>query len=368
MRVIIAVLLLIVFFVDTSGAKSTSLHELGIKGINLAHDMQFEEADKIFDEMIRMEPDNAFGYLLKIASFRLMGEIKGIENEQSGVFKDLTLKTIHAAETMLEKNEDDVDAIFFLGCAYGNLGVYYTGTGSWLRAYWNGRKGKNYLLETVEKNPDYYDAYLGLGMYHYYADVLPEIIKVLSFLLGIEGDREKGIKEVSIASLKGTYSKGSAKYFLAKSVYFREENYEAAFPLYKELLSDYPNNHFIRLHYAICCRNLKKYDQAVKVIEKSLQSKTLDEYEYLQSLFYYHLGKTWLDIKKYESAIHAYKKACEISRFNKDKKINVYTASLFSLGEISEMMGDTDKARKYYLQIKKSDDKALYEAARSKVN
>ena len=257
MRTIITALLLTLFFVSAAGAESATLHELGVKGIDLAHDMQFEEADKIFDEMIRMEPDNAFGYLLKIASFRLEGQVKGIGDEQSAVFKDLTFKTIHAAENMLNKNRDDVDALFYLGCAYGNLGAYYTDTGSWLRAYWNGRKGKNYLLEAVNKNPKYYDAYLGLGMYHYLADVLPQIVKTLSFLLGIEGDREKGIEEVSLAVSKGTYSKGSAKYFLANSIYLKEENYKAAFPIFKELIADYPHSHYLRLKFAISCRNLK---------------------------------------------------------------------------------------------------------------
>ena len=367
MRIIIAVLLLAVFSVNAAGAEPPTLHELGLKGISLAHDMQFKEADKVFDEMIRIEPENAFGYLLKISSLRLIAEIKGVGGEQDDVYKDLTLKTIRVAEDMLKKNEDDVDAIFYLGCAYGTLGIYYTNTASWLRAYWNGRKGKNYLLEVVEKDPDYYDAYIGLGMYHYFADVLPEIIKPLSFLLGIEGNREKAIEELTLASSKSIYSKGSAKYFLAKSVYLKEGNYEAAFPLYQQLLADCPNNHFLRTQYAICCRNLKKYDLSIQIIKKSIQSKKLGEYEYLRSLLYYNLGKTYSELKEFDQAIQAYKKAYEISRLKQGKKTPVYADSLFSLGETYEEMGSIDKAREYYLMIKNSDDKDLYEEARERI-
>ena len=64
-------------------------------------------------------------------------------------------------------------------------------------------RGKNYLEDVVEKDPTYYDAYLGLGIYHYLADILPKFVKILSFVLGVEGDRDKGIVELNIAAEKG---------------------------------------------------------------------------------------------------------------------------------------------------------------------
>ena len=367
MRIINIAILFTVLLVPEINAQPGTFQELGIKGIELAHDMQFDEADKLFDKMIRMKPDNAFGYLLKLSSFSLMAEIKGIEKEQEEYFKDLTLKTINIAEGMLKKNKHDTDALFYLGCAYGNLGVYYTDTNSWLRAYWNGRKGKNCLEKVVEKDPDYYDAYLGLGMYHYYAAVLPKIVRPLSFLLGIEGDRVKGIDEVKLALSKGTYARGSAKYFLAKSVYLKEENYEAALPLYKELITDYPHSFSLQMQLAICYRNLKKYDLSIQTIKNSLQSQSLNEYPYLRSQLYYHLGKTYSEMNDFDQAVPAFKNACKIARSKSGEESWVYARSLFSIGYSYEMMGSLDKALKYYSQINEEDDKSAFRDAQARI-
>ena len=62
----------------------------------------------------------------------------------------------------------------------------------WLKAHWHGRRGKNALLSLVEIDPDYNDAYLGLGIYHYYSAVLPKIVRTLSYVMGIRGDKESG--------------------------------------------------------------------------------------------------------------------------------------------------------------------------------
>ena len=85
---------------------------------------------------------------------------------------------------MLDKNEDDIDALYYTGSAYLYNGRWYGETGSWLKAFWYGRKGANYLEKVIKKAPDYYDAYYGLGMYHYYADVLPKFIKASFFFIG----------------------------------------------------------------------------------------------------------------------------------------------------------------------------------------
>jgi hypothetical protein len=49
-------------------------------------------------------------------------------------------------------------------------------------------------------------------------DVLPKFIKSLSFILGLGGDKLKGIEEVTIASLKGKLTIDEAKFILAQAV------------------------------------------------------------------------------------------------------------------------------------------------------
>jgi len=365
MKTIILTILFTMLFVPTISANPKNINELGIKGIDLVFDMQFEQANKIFDEMIRMDPENAIGYFLKSKSYLWMYIFSTNDKEHIERSLELFLKTIDIAKEMLDKNEDDIDALFYIGNAYGYIGRRYGETGSWIKAYWYGRKGTNYLKKVIKKDPDYYDAYLGLGMYHYYADVLPKFIKVLSFLLGgLGGDSEKGVDEVILASSKGNLTKGEAKFLLADEIYLNlEKNYEAALPLLKELTTNYPHNHFYKFRLAECYRNFYKYDLSVQTIEKALQSESLNEYPYLRSQFYYLLGRTYSEMNEFDQGILAYKNAYKISQSEKGNKSWVYSWSLFSIGYGYEMMGSIDKAHEYYSQIKKKGNEGAYKYA-----
>jgi len=368
MRTIILSLLFTVLFLTTISAQSKDLNELGVKGYELALDIQFNEANKIFDELIHMEPENALGYLLKSLSYRKMWKYSGLDKDTGDKFKDLLHKTIDIAEDMLDKNEDDINALFYLGGAYGNLSIYYGNIDSWLKAFWYGRKGKNYFKKVIEKDPDYYDAYFGIGVYHYFAGVLPKYINALSFLLGIEGDRKKGIDEVILVSSKGNFTRDDAKLFLADDIYLQyENNFKAALPLLKELITKYPHNHYLKILLAECYRNLKNHDLSVQIIENALQSESLYEYRYLQSWLYVSLGRAYFEMNEFDQAISAFKNAHKISQLKKENKSWVYSWSLFNIGESYEMMGSIDKANEYFSQIKRKDNKNAYKTAQEKI-
>lgn len=224
MKEMYCLFLIFLFSFSTGPAQQSALtqkekiHQLAIEGIDLIYDMQFEKALGKFDEIVKLEPDNPKGYFLRSAVYYWMFMVdistasRNENNEQK--FIELSFAAIEIAEEKLGENKQDIDAMFYLGGAYGNLGRYYGQSNeSMLKAYWYGRKGRNYLEDVVKKNPDYYDAYLGLGIYHYYMDMLPRFFKALSFLLGIEGNRKKGLDELNIAVENGIYTKDEAMFF-----------------------------------------------------------------------------------------------------------------------------------------------------------
>jgi len=119
----------------------------------------------------------------------------------------------------------------------------------------------------------YYDAYLGLGIYHYLADVLPRFVKILSFLLGVDGDKDVGIRELSIAAEKGIYTKTEAMFFLAAIYTYREREYAKAIDIFNQLLNKYPNNPGALLSLGRCYSNMGECDLAISAYEKILQNK-----------------------------------------------------------------------------------------------
>ena len=364
MKSIILAILFTFSLVPAVNAEPKTLHDLGIKGIELTHDMQYAEALKIFDEMIRMEPDNPMEYFFKSACYFSMytDEKKYVKK-----FKDATDKAIDIAKSMLHRNPNDIDALFYLGCAYGKLGMYHVDNSHYLRAYWYGSKGIKYLNKVVEKDPEYYDAYLGLGIYNYSVSVLPNIIKSLSFLLSVHGDREKGLDEIKLSSSRGVYAKDDAKIALINIYIDYENDFEVAVKLLKEMIAKYPDNPINKETLAKCYRKLKKHDLSIQILKAALKSKSINEFPFMRRRLYYDLGKTYSEMNEYDQAILAYKNALEISQSEKGKSLSMKSRSLFYIGDSYEMMGSAEKAREYYSRIKRNENKAAYRNARARI-
>src|SRR5262249_16941566 len=85
----------------------------------------------------------------------------------------------------------------------------------WLRAYWHGRKAISITRRAVKIDPDYSDAYLGVGMYDYYSDLYPRVVGVLAKLV-LGGDRLRGIKTLRMVAEKGRFSASVAKILLVE--------------------------------------------------------------------------------------------------------------------------------------------------------
>jgi tetratricopeptide (TPR) repeat protein len=206
-------------------------------------------------------------------------------------------------------------------------------------------------------------------MYKYYVDVLPKFIKSISFLLGMGGDREEGIKEVKLASQKGQLTRGEAKFILAQAVYYEVENdFESALPLFEELTNEYPDNPYLKLSLIRTYRDLKKYDPAVQAIDNALQLKSLDKYPNAQTLLYRYLGNTYSDINEHVKAIEAFQKALTLLESEKRTKSWEYEGALYFIGDCYEMMGEIEKAHEYYSKVSKEDKSGAYAGALARLN
>lgn len=370
MRVIIFLILLIILSVPIVNAESQDLHGLGAKGYSLVLDTQFEEANKIFDEIIKKEPDNALGYFLKALSYEYEITVNDGDKKFEEKYIKMSLNAVDIAKDMLDKNKDDADAQFYLGYIYGNLGLYYGATGRYLKAWWYGRKAMPSIEVLIEKDPEYYDAYLGVGLFEYLLDVLPKRDKVLSLLIGDHaGDREKGIDHMVLASQKGSYTRDRAKFFLADWVYFNfEDNDEAALELFEELAVKYPNNLFFKMRIAKCYLNLYKYDLAIQTINDTLKNESLNKFPNIQTLLCRYLGLTYSEMNEYEKAVQVFQNALTLLKSQKRSESWEYQGALYYIGDCYEMMGETDKAHEYYSKVSKEDKSGAYSSAQARIN
>src|SRR4029078_800448 len=79
----------------------------------------------------------------------------------------------------------------------------------------DGTRIKEALEQALAIDPGMQDAYFGIGLYHYYADVAPTALKVLRWLLLMPGgDRVEGMREMLLARNRGALLRDEADYQL----------------------------------------------------------------------------------------------------------------------------------------------------------
>ncbi len=361
------ILLFTLVFAALLPAQDKTVHQLAMDGIDFASTLQYRKAAAVFDQIIALEPDNPKGHFLKSAVYFWMFSTD-MQNEELGEeFKNLSLQAVDVAEKALEKNEDDIDALFYLGGAYGSLGRYYGLTKSYLNAYWYGKKGMNILEEVVERDPAYWDAYLGLGIYHYLADVLPKFVKVLSFILGIEGDRELGIRELNLAVEKGTYTRTEAMFFLGAIYTYRERNYDQAIAIWNRLLEKYPGNPGVLIHLGGCYSRMGFCDKAVIVYKKTLEALSDSMLTPISSI-HYQMGQVEYKMNMFEKAIYSFEKSIATDSLFSGNRRWTYGWSHYWLGQSYEMTGKIEKARYHYRMAIEEDNERLKERASNRLD
>ena len=227
----IIILLLAVSVLTAADAGIDNLIE---QGIDFAQRQEYNRADSCFDLIPRNHPG---AYLFKsIALQALMGE----EHDYRAGEPTLSYcrRTIELADAMIKKNPSSAEGYFYRGMGYGTLGTYQARVREWFSSFRSGSKGIDDLKKCVALDSLYYDAYTGLGVYHYWKS---KITRYLSWLPFVSDDRPRGKHELSVATERARFLNHPARYSMIW-VYYEEKNYAAALQLCEGFLKQYPEN------------------------------------------------------------------------------------------------------------------------------
>jgi tetratricopeptide (TPR) repeat protein len=150
---------------------------------------------------------------------------------------------IRASEQWTRREPGRAEAWFYLAGARAPLVQWRVLRGQRLAAARDGKQIKEALERSLTLDPELHDAYFGIGLYHYYADVAPAAMKALRWLLLLPGgDRAEGLREMLIARDDGELLRGEADYQLHWLYLWYEQKPDAALSLLRSLDRQYPSN------------------------------------------------------------------------------------------------------------------------------
>ena len=227
---------------------SPDLDEAIKAGLNELYNFNFEKSLAIFDAIKDEETEHpmvAFG----VASthwWRISSYVLEADPEESAAFLDSVQNCIKLSEQMIKNGDSTGEGHLVLGGALGLLGRWQATNRQWMSAYFGGKKAYRHLSKALKINPQLKDAYMGKGIFDYFVDTLPAVIRTLVFI-GQGGDPKVGLSELEEAANHGIYSKTPSKLFLTQIYTESEKKPEKALEVLNSLRLDHPQSPFIHM-------------------------------------------------------------------------------------------------------------------------
>jgi hypothetical protein len=185
--------------------------------------------------------------------------------------QEVSRAAIDATARWTEREPRRAEAWFFHAGAYAPLTQWRVLRGERLAAARDGLRIKNALERAIALDPSLHDAYFGIGLYHYYADVAPAGLKMLRWLLLLPGgDREQGLREMLRARDQGVMLAGEADFQLHWLYLWYEHDPERALALLAGLDRRYPTNPLFLQRIAEVHRNDRQDPRAARDAWQSL--------------------------------------------------------------------------------------------------
>jgi len=180
---------------------------------------------------------------------------------------------IKAIEAWTLREPQRAEAWFYLGGAYGARAQWLSLRGERLAAARDGKRIKEALERALVLDPSLRDAYVGIGLYHYYAAVASTAAKMLRWLLFLPGgDRTAGLQEILKTRNSGQLLRDEADYQLHLIYLWYEKQPEQALEQLGLLAERHPSNpHFLQLVAEVQDYRLKDFAGSLRTYQELLQ-------------------------------------------------------------------------------------------------
>lgn len=282
-------------------------------GASAIYQLDFKSAEEHFHRAIQLQPEHpaAHFFLLMLTWYRLTYDSLIHRNPAlEKTLLDQAESTFAIAKEFSKSGQTETVGYLYMGGASGAKGWYHVTRSQWVRAYFAGKKGYGLVRKAVNLDPELYDAYLGVGMYEYYAATLGPTLKVLASF-AIRGDKESALRNLRLAELKSRYVRLEAAYFLWNAA-LEEGRLDDALEKMKFLNRSFPDSPLFKWCEIQTLYVQKKWEEALKKSEEFISlanagpqpENFVSPYELLMSKVLYHSGMSALELKDIKLAKH----------------------------------------------------------------
>ena len=340
--------------------------------INKMYNYQFEEAEKEFRWLSSEYKNHPLPvFLLGLSSWwkidaqsskSYIGESQK-ENVLDKNFLSLMDESINLSKQIYDQG-NKVDGAFFLAASYGFKGRLLSERRKWSAAAFAGRNAIKYLKEIRKDDLMIPEISFGNGLFNYYSIWISERYPLLKPIIKLfpEGNKNKGVEQLNIASNNSFYTRTEAQYFLMR-IYSGEGKLSKAFQLSEYLKDTYPQNSIFHKYYTQLLYRNSRLNECLKESNNIIVNYKKRKFGYNEDevrIAHFFLGEIYHSNLNFEKAIFNYKKSIEFSEKIGKQKMGYSIFSNFSLGRIFFNRNEYKQAKIYFKRVlkltKRKDD------------
>src|ERR1035437_9337248 len=222
-------------------------------GINDIINQNYPQAKNEFEILNSKYPDLPLGKIY-LAAAEIARSYDYCEEYNREVISKYLNSAKGQSEKLVNKNPNDIWNHYFLGLAEGYISYYEGLNGSWITSLREGINSASNFEDCLKMNPEFIEAYSGLGTYKYWKSKKTGFLSWLPF---VHDERAEGIYYLEKAIDKSSYN----TYLAINSliwIYIDKKYYDNAILISEKALEEYPKSRFFKWGLARAFENVDK--------------------------------------------------------------------------------------------------------------
>ena len=341
------------------------------------YNLDYDRAVSDFNQVLQRHPDDPFAvnHFLTAVLFRELYRMGALNTGEYAndtfihaahrpadatvkqQIKDLVQRAQQLEERRLAENSKDVEALYARGVTRAQFATYTAMVEhAWFSALRNAVGARRDHERVLELAPAETPAKLIVGAHNYVMGSLPLALRASVTVLGIGGNKEKGLKYLGECA-QGTGETSTDAKILLVLFLRREHRYQEALPIAHELIQSYPHDVLMALEEGNLLRAAGNNQDAVGIYRKVWQAGREGRYDGLHyEIAALSLGDLHRSQKDYASAVVAYEQVNEAAQPDPE----VLQKGNLAAGEVYDLLGKRELAVKKYQAVVATDPATAY--------
>lgn len=330
------------------------------RGLDLLYNMEFAEAEAVFDRLAARTPDHPVAPFLQalVPWWQILMDLS--DTSHDATFFAAMDEVIARSDRMLRRDRDNLDAQFFKGAALGFRGRLQANRRSWLKAALDGKRAMDYVLDVAEEDPQNADFLFGKGIYDYYAAAIPERYPWSKPFVAMfpSGSRSRGLAAMHRTFRDGTYVQTEAAYFLLQIYYLYEHDFAKSLQFIDWLRERYPDNAFFHAMEARIYARFGRWDRSEQIFQAVMRRHAQRHTGYNDAIAeqaLYYLGRAQQMRQNHGQALALYYRLERIAEARPQNSA-FQTLGRLRQGMAHDARGERQKALQRYREVLRLDD------------